>query len=74
MDHSFTVSSRPARTGQAVAATMAARLIARIAASRRAAANRRAARVMREFDAHMLKDIGLTRDDLRRTLRDGRDY
>ncbi len=42
----------------------------RIEASRLAAARRRSARDLARLEPHLLRDIGLTRDDLRRALRD----
>lgn len=42
----------------------------RVEDARRAAARRRTARDLWRLDPHLLRDIGLTRDDLRRALRD----
>jgi len=42
----------------------------RIEAARLAAARRRSARDLAQLEPHLLRDIGLTRNDLRRALRD----
>ncbi len=42
----------------------------RIEAARLAAARRRSARDLVQLEPHLLRDIGLTRNDLRRALRD----
>lgn len=71
MAYSETVRSDLDQPAQAIAIRLAGRMFARIAASRQAAAQREAARALRNLDPHLLEDIGITRDDLRRTLRDG---
>jgi uncharacterized protein YjiS (DUF1127 family) len=46
-------------------------LARRLAASRRAAAHRKAATRLLEIDPRLLRDVGLTRADLLRAIRDG---
>jgi uncharacterized protein YjiS (DUF1127 family) len=53
----------------AVASTVYARLKRRIVTARRASERRHAARSLSHLDSHILRDIGLSRDDLRRSIR-----